>query len=432
MRLRENDVGHRVPCLAAFCLALAPVALAAQETPAGEPAASASGERRYSIGLLPAVDYSPDKGFGYGVVFQLDDKRGPDYAPYFLSHRLLLQRTTKGIADYQYRLDSKYLLPAELRLTLEARYQVSRLEPYHGPGGAQTLFDQDFIDEDSPLYRGKYYYAFDKRYFLLNAVVQGPLRGERLRWLLGLVVLHTKVDTVDYADFDEDPALDSLLAHHQDFVGEDMEGGSENGAMLGLVWDSRDHEVSPHRGFWTEGLFRWVPDGLGNDFDYVSFTATHRHYLPLLEPLTLAVRVSGRTMSEGAPFFSRSRLDGSFNTETVVGGKKTVRGILWQRAVGDDFLYGNFELRYRFARLFSTGYLAGSAFYDLGRTFDEAPPEVLFDTGADEDTWHQGVGLGLRVALHDTFVVALDAGFAVDPDMDGPGPKIYIGLDWLF
>jgi hypothetical protein len=418
-------------CLAGAALALAPGSLSAQEAPA-DPGSPPAGERRYSIGLLPALDYSPDRGFGYGVVFQLDDKRGPDYAPYFLSHRLLLQRTTKGIADYQYRLDSKYLLPADLRLTLEARYQVSRLEPYHGPGGAQTHYDQDFVDEDSPLYRGKYYYAYDKRYFLLNAVVQGPLRGQSLRCLLGLVVLHTKVDTVDYTDFDEDPALDSLLARQRDLVGDELDGGSENGLMLGVVWDRRDNEVSPHSGFWTEGLVRWVPEGLGNDFDYTSFTATHRHYLPLLDDLTLAVRASGRVMSDGAPFFTRSRLDGSFNTETVVGGKKTVRGILWQRAVGDDFLYGNLELRYRFARLSRTGYLAASAFYDLGRTFDEAPPAALFDRGGDRDRWHQGLGAGLRVALHDTFVVALDVGLAVDPDLDGPGPKLYVGLDWLF
>jgi len=424
-------MGRVLSGVVVLALALPAGSLRAQESPASEPSPPASSDRRYSIGLLPALDYSSDKGFGYGVVVQLDAKR-EGYEPYFLSHRVLLQRTTKGISDYQYRLDSKYLLPARLRLTFEARYRVSRLEPYHGPGGAQTLFEQDYIDEDSPLYRGKYYYAFDKRYFLLNAVVQGPLSGDRLRWLAGLVVLHTRVDAIDYADFDEDPTLDSLLAHHQDLVGDAMGGGDENGAMLGLVWDSRDHEVSPHRGFWSEGLLRWVPDGLGNDFDYVSFTATHRQYLPLGDPLTLAVRGSGRIMSDGAPFFSRSRLDGSFSTETVVGGKKTVRGVLWQRALGNDFLYGNVELRYRFRKLFRSGYLAGSAFYDFGRTFDDAPPADLFERGEEDDRWHQGLGVGLRVALHDTFVVALDVGFPVDAELDGPGAKLYIGLDWLF
>ena len=255
--------------------------------------------------MLPALDYSADKGFGYGVVFQFDDKRSPEYQPYYLSHRLTLQRTTRGIADYQYRLDSKYLLPVDLRLTFEARYQVSLFEPYHGPGGAQTLFSQTFIDPDSPLYRGKYYYTFDKRYFLVNAVVQGRLKGEDLSWLAGLIILSTKVDTIDYAEHDEGPGLQTLLALHWDLQRQDMGGGNENGFMVGLVWDRRDHEASPHKGFWSEVLLRWVPNMPGNDFDYVALTAAHRHYLPLFDPLTLAFRLSGRIMSAG-PRFSPS------------------------------------------------------------------------------------------------------------------------------
>ena len=64
-------------------------------------------QKKYTFGILPALDYSSDKGFGYGILLQLDDKRSPEYQPYYLSHRLVLQRTTKGIADYSYRLDSK-------------------------------------------------------------------------------------------------------------------------------------------------------------------------------------------------------------------------------------------------------------------------------------------------------------------------------------
>ncbi|MFC1543278.1 BamA/TamA family outer membrane protein [Candidatus Neomarinimicrobiota bacterium] len=388
----------------------------------------------YDIGLLPALDYSADKGFGYGIVFQFDDKRSPEYQPYYLSHRLTLQRTTRGIADYQYRLDSKYFLPADLRLTFEARYQVSLFEPYHGPGGAQTLFDHRFIDPDSPpeVYRGKFYYTFNKRYLLVNAVVQGKLVREDLRWLAGLIFLSTEVDTIDYTRYDEDSGLQTLLARHWDLQGRDMDGGNENGVMLGLVWDRRDDEYTPHKGFWSEVLLRWVPKVSGNDFDYAALTATHRHYFPLIDPLTLAFRLSGRVMSAGAPFFSLSRLDGSFITETAVGGKKTVRGILWQRALGERFLYGNLELRYRILPLFRTGYLAGSVFYDFGRTFDELPPGNLADKGDDQDRWHQGVGIGERIALNSTFIVALDVAIPVDKAMDSPGLKIYIGLDWLF
>ena len=387
------------------------------------------------IGLLPAFDYSADKGFGYGIVFQFDDKRNPEYQPYYLSHRLTWQRTTRGIADYQYRLDSKYLLPADLRLTFEARYQVSLFEPYHGPGGAQTLFDHRYIDPDSPpdLYRGKYYYTFDKRYLLVNAVVQGRLMREDLRWLAGLIILSTKVDTIDYAEHDEVPGLQTLLALHWDLQGQDMGGGNENGFMVGLVWDRRDHETSPHKGFWSEVLLRWVPNMPGNDFDYVALTATHRHYLPLFDPLTLAFRLSGRFMTDGAPFFTVPRIDGSFNTETGLGGNKTVRGVLWQRAVGKKYAYGNLELRYRYLRLFRTGYLAASVFYDFGLTFDAEPEAGLYDkSDTATDRLHQGLGFGSRTALSDTFILALDLGFPVDGELDGPGLKVYMGLDWLF
>ncbi len=384
------------------------------------------------IGLLPAFDYSADKGFGYGILFQYDDKRNPEYQPYFLSHRVIIQRTTRGIANYEYRLDSKYLLPSDLRLTFEIKYEVNFFEPYHGPGGAQTLFNQDFIDEDSPDYRGKHYYTYDKRSFQANFLTQGNFRQQDLRWLAGFIVLSAAVDTIDYNKYDEPDSLQTLLAHHYDLHQRDMDGGNENGIMLGVVWDRRDQEYSPHKGLWSEALLRWVPGITGNDYSYIALTATHRHYFALSDPLTLALRLSGRIMSEGAPFFSLSRLDGSFKTETAVGGKKTVRGILWQRMLARHFLYGNAELRYQIIPLFSDGYLAGSVFYDFGRTFDEQQAAVITDRDEKHDRWHQGAGFGIRLAQSSTFIVALDIAFPIDKTMDGPGSKLYIGLDWLF
>lgn len=393
----------------------------------GEPLSSSQESAKpYSLGFLPYAMFSDDKGFGIGIIVQWDDKRSPDYQPYYLSHRIMFERTTRGIGDYSYRLDSKYILPASLRLTLEARYIASLLEPYHGPGGAQTEYNSEYVDT-----RGKYYYMYDKRYLQVNTLVQGWLKGEELRWLAGLVILRTWVDTMDYADNNQDPG-ETLLAHHWESLGADTAGGWENGLMAGLVWDRRDHETSPHKGFWSEVLLRRVPNIPGNEFTYTVLTATHRQYVPLSEALTFAFRFSGRFMTDGAPFFTMPRLDGSFKTETGLGGNKTIRGVLWQRAVGNRFFYGNLELRYRILSLFRTGYLAGSAFYDFGRTFDEPPPGNMADRGDDQDQWHRGVGIGGRLAPNDTFIMALDLGWAVDASMDGPGVRVYMGLDWLF
>jgi outer membrane protein assembly factor BamA len=400
----------------------------------------------YSLGFLPFVRFSEDQGFGFGLVVQWDDKRSMEYKPYYLSHRVSIERTTRNIQDYIYRFDSKYLLPAGLRLTFEARYQTSLFEPYHGPGGAQTSFNNRFIafdaDKDKPEYpddyRGKFYYMYDKRYLQVNTLVQGWIKEEQgLRWLAGLLILNTKVDTITYSDYIEednpDPGEESLLAHHWAALGADTAGGQENGLTAGVVWDRRDHETSPHQGFWSEVLLRWVPDMLGNDFTYTVLTATHRQYVPLSDALTVAVRLSGRFMSDGAPFFSVPRLDGSFTSETGLGGNKTIRGVLWQRIAGKRYVYSNLELRYRFLPLFRTGYMAASGFYDFGRSFDEEPANDLYDKSDDaEDHLHQGVGFGLRLAPSDTFILALDLGFPIDGDVDGPGLKLYMGLDWLF
>ena len=93
----------------------------------------------YRIGFLPFASYNDDQGLAYGFVLQLDDRRVGEFTPYYLSHRLTITRTTRGIGDYNYRLDSKYLLPAELRLTLVVRSYTSLFEPYHGPGGAGQI-----------------------------------------------------------------------------------------------------------------------------------------------------------------------------------------------------------------------------------------------------------------------------------------------------
>ena len=152
-----------VSYLLLLCLGLISISLLeGTETAEWKPA------KPYSLGFLPYAMFSDDKGFGIGIIVQWDDKRSPDYQPYYLSHRIMFERTTRGIGDYSYRLDSKYILPANLRLTLEARYIASLFEPYHGPGGAQTEYNSEYIDT-----RGKYYYMYDKRYLQVNTLVPG-------------------------------------------------------------------------------------------------------------------------------------------------------------------------------------------------------------------------------------------------------------------
>ncbi|MFC1481024.1 BamA/TamA family outer membrane protein [Candidatus Neomarinimicrobiota bacterium] len=391
---------------------------------------------KYSVGLLPALDYSSDKGFGYGILMQLDDKSKAEYSPYFVSHRFVFQQTTKGIADYSYRFDSKYLLPGGIRFTLDTRYQVSLFEPFHGPGGAQTDYTEAFTDPDDPDYRGKFYYTYDRRTNHLRLIFQKNLPQPDLRVLWGIVFQSTKFDSIDYSSNDEPDTLRSLLANNWNNwqrYASIYPGGWENALILGLVYDKRDHELSPRTGFWSEVLMRWVPGISMNDFEYLAVSATHRQYMRLSDKLVLAGRVSGRYFSENAPFFALSQVDGSFVTDNGLGGKKTIRGVLWQRVLGYKTAFGNLELRYFAKELFKTGYVALNLFTDAGRSFDKQVTEFIGSSEEqDQDQLHVGYGIGMHAALSNTFVTALDIAFPLNAELDGSGMKLYIGLDWLF
>jgi len=386
---------------------------------------------RYSIGLLPALDYSADKGFGYGFLVQLDDKSNAQYSPYYISHRFIFQKTTRDIVDYSYRLDSKYLLPAGIRLTLDTRYQISLLEPFHGPGGAQTDYSEAFTDSDDPEYRGKFYYTYERRTNYLRLIFQKNLPQPDLRVLWGIVFQSTKFDSIDYSSHAKPDFLRSLLANNWRHYSAIYPGGWENALILGLVYDKRDHELSPRAGLWSEVLMRLVPAISANDFNYLAISATHRHYIQLSGKLVLAGRISGRYFSEKAPFFTLSQVDGSFVTDIGVGGKKTIRGILWQRVLGYKTAYGNLELRYFARELFKTGYVAFNLFADAGRSFDKKLTGFE-GSGEEQDQLHVGYGIGMHAALSNTFVTALDIAFPLNARIDGGGVKLYIGLDWLF
>lgn len=373
------------------------------------------------------------------MIFQVDDKREEKFKPYYSSHRIVIQRSTKGIADYSYRFDSKYFLPSQMRITLKSKYLSSILQPFHGFGGAQTKYSSAYKNSsDIENYKGKFYYKYDLRYYRIDAILQGSLIENKIRWLGGITLLSTTVDTINYEDFDKeqpDSPEQSLLAKlvREGIIdSETFNGGSEHGIITGLIWDSRDDESTASKGIWSELLLRWVPGTIGNSFSYFALTGTHRQYLSINRKLTFAYRFSGRLMSAGAPFFTVSQQDGSFEVAEGLGGSKTIRGILFNRIIGRNIAYANLELRYKIRNLFSDGFVALLLFHDAGRSFDSVQELPVGDKGEERDVLHRSLGTGIRVAINSTFITRLDIGRAFDSSIDGEGIKIYIGLDWLF
>jgi len=124
-----------------------------------------------------------------------------------------------------------------------------------------------------------------------------------------------------------------------------------------------------------------------------------------------------------------------------IGGAKTIRGIYRNRVVGDGFFYGNVEMRWKFVRfnfINNNFYLGLNAFSDFGQVtnkIDVTPRNATVVNRSsyfkdDAETLHISYGAGLRIAMNENFVIAVDYGRAIK-EQDGKS-GMYIGLNYLF
>lgn len=226
---------------------------------------------------------------------------------------------------------------------------------------------------------------------------------------------------------------------------DEKDGGNATLLKAGLVYDTRDIEPNPMKGMWTELQLLFAPGFLGNgDFAYTRMAFTHRQYFTLApEVLSFAYRLSYQTKLSGdMPYYM---LPFVYNTapnytRDGLGGAKTIRGIMRNRIVGDGFVYGNLELRWKFLRtiVFNQNlYLALSGFLDGGMVTDKfdyntpADAEAIqyLNQGSDEKL-HLGAGGGLHIVMNQNFIIAVDYGRALDPEDGISG--LYIGLNFLY
>jgi len=206
------------------------------------------------------------------------------------------------------------------------------------------------------------------------------------------------------------------------------------------------------KGLWTEAVIQAAPGFLGNgDFGHTKFALTHRQYFTIIKKnLSFAYRLAyQQTLGGKVPFYAQPLVITSFlkgSTSQGLGGSKTLRGISRNRIVGDGFLYGNVELRWKFVRFIALNqniYLALNPFWDFGVITQPIDLDVDmssvdwgtefvkadFFTG-EKDKLHHSLGAGLKIAMNENFVISLDIGKALN-EQDG-NMGVYIGLNFLY
>jgi outer membrane protein assembly factor BamA len=275
------------------------------------------------------------------------------------------------------------------------------------------------------------------------------LYKNNLLWAGGFGHFGTDISPVDIDELndgtDESDMLPDTTTLFEKYVenniipNDQVDGGNTNFVKFGLIYDTRDNQANPMHGMWTELLFVVAPSFLGNDYSYSQMIFTHRQYFTILpKKLSFAYRLSYQGKLTGEmPFYMLPYIVSSYKTVDGLGGKKSIRGILRNRIMSDGFAYGNFEFRWKFFRtvLFNQNlYLALNPFVDMGMTVDKY--YVNYDEYNDnditemDDELHVGYGMGLRIAINENFIIAVDYGMAKDKRDGSSG--LYIGLDYLF
>ncbi len=181
--------------------------------------------------------------------------------------------------------------------------------------------------------------------------------------------------------------------------------GNLNAVGFSALYDTRDDIFNPHIGSYANASVNVA--GLGGDFNFTKYTIEGRHYVPLAENHTLALRGWGGFVTGDAPI-----------TEFFfAGGPDTLRGYQQNQFFGTRFLVGNVEYRFPIGNI---KFLRGAVFADAGTAFtpgDFNDGKIFLDAGVGLRITFPALGLG---------VIRLD--YAIGDD----GGRTQIGIGQSF
>lgn len=417
-------------------------------------------KKGWNFGVLPAISWDNDLGFQYGGLINLYDyDDGSHYPGYDHSIYLEASAYTRGSGIYRFMYDSDQLIKG-IGLTVDVSYLPNQAYNFYGWNGYEAVYNSDWSDDSAPdsLYKSRVFYRYQNKMFRFKADLNGKIKGN-LKWLAGFQFYNFEVASVDIDKLnkgkDEEDKLPDEPGLYDKYVGwglipaDEANGGSLSLLKAGLMYDSRDNKPNPMHGIWSEIALEGAPEFMGSiEQSYLKLSLIHRQYFTIIpENLAFAYRLAAQTTVAGhAPFYMQpliitSMLRGA--TEEGLGGVRNLRGMPRNRVVGDGILYGNFEFRWKFyrTRLFNQNFYFGlNAFMDAGGVIQKIDIEEkvkaleltdqadYFDFGVE--SFHVTYGLGLRIAMNQNFILAIDYGLAIDK-RDGTN-GFYVGLNYLF
>lgn len=292
------------PALAVLLLPLFVMAtsLAAQTSPAGEPAKKAPEPARsykpHAI-FLPVVYYTPETRLALGA---------------------------GGVLNYRLGLNKEETRPSSLWIlfvyTMNSQIQASLKPEIYLPGNAfvlnatlkYELFPQRFygIGNDVSASGAEVYTPETKSLQLsVKRRIFGNVFGG-LQYQIG----KTNIQKVEAGG----------LLSAGGIVG--SQGGVISGAGFSINWDNRDNVLFPRRGSYLQFVANFYGKPVGSDFSYTAWWLDLRTYIPLGETNVLALQSLVRVMGGTPPFYELSGLGGAYMMRGIYNGMYRDKALL--------------------------------------------------------------------------------------------------------
>lgn len=413
----------------------------------GGDADDSSVKQGWSVTPVPAMAYDSDFGLMVGGFLDINYYGGlyPNY-----KHRICLEALaySKHATFLMFQYDSKYLIPG-LRTSAKVYYDDNPLYWFYGYNGAVHDYDAKLnANRDA----GIAYYSYNRRYFNSRLELGGPVLPF-LDWTAKLSYWHYWVSELNWPGYDSDNTLFRWYKEKGLIEEAESHGGDILEYQFGLKVDTRDIEATPTRGVYADVNMAWAPDIFKTGYDYLKLAARFRHYVSLgFDRLVFAYSLAYQGVFAGyQPFYTQSYMI-HFKPSDGLGGATTLRGVLYNRVMGNDYLWGNFELRTRVIdmnmfkrRVFGvvTPFFDAGAILEPFRFDRQAQTLAARDNVSAEsfETYrsslldkareiHMSAGLSLQAVIDYNFIPSVTFGIPFDKRDGKYG--LYMTLDYIF
>ncbi|QEC54224.1 BamA/TamA family outer membrane protein [Anseongella ginsenosidimutans] len=184
------------------------------------------------------------------------------------------------------------------------------------------------------------------------------------------------------------------------------------GLVAGFEIDTRNHELTPTRGFSWNTTFKGMQQVQGEKDRYGQLQTELRLFTSFnLNPRLVIANRIGAGYTFGEPGFYQL---------LYLGGKQNLRGYRNFRFAGESMFYHNIELRLKlfdFTSYLFPGSVGLTGFHDIGR---------VWRPGEDSDKWHQGYGGGIYLVPAEMLVLSGSVGFSEEEIL----PSVSLGFQF--